>query len=216
MTPDYEPPSAAKDPDGTWERVTLTDYWSARHKLPYSLLLWAIEHQDDQNALAPAAQMFDHLIEIHPDPPDYFFKNTGIAYGRLRTPVSSGPPHHCKMINSFARFLLSTSELPSTTAEILKIVRDYIKHTKRVKEAGGSPECGEEVLMTSKRASALYKEARSAPVNPAIQQAPSVNSVQGGPEGGGQPGTSQEGKKKKGKGKKKGKKTPKTRSSEHS
>ena len=214
MSPDYEPPSAAKYPDGTWERVTLTDYWSARHKLPYSLLMWAIEHQDDQNALAQAAQMFDHLIEIHPDPPDYFFKNTGIAYGRLRTPVSAGRPHHCKMIDSFARFLLSTMELPANTAEILKIVRDYIKHAKRVKEGGGSAECGDEVLMTSKRASALYKEARSAPANPAIEQAPSVNAEQGAPNRArGQPRTSQEGKKKKEKGKK-GKKTPKTPTSE--
>ena len=64
MTPDYEPPSAAKYPDGTWERVTLTDYWSARHKLPYSLLLWAIEHQDDQNALAQAAQMFWKWVRL--------------------------------------------------------------------------------------------------------------------------------------------------------
>ena len=27
MAPNYDPPSADKYPDGTWERVTLTDYW---------------------------------------------------------------------------------------------------------------------------------------------------------------------------------------------
>jgi hypothetical protein len=30
--------------------------------------------------------MFSALIGIHPEPPDYFFKNAGITYGRLRTP----------------------------------------------------------------------------------------------------------------------------------
>ena len=115
--------------------------------------MWAIEHQDDQVALAQAARMFDQLVEIHPDPPDYFFKNAGISYGRLRTPVSAGLPNHCKMIDNFARFLLSTMELPSTTGEILKIVRDYPKHAKRVKDAGGAPECDETVLTIAKRAS---------------------------------------------------------------
>lgn len=210
MTPDYDPPSADKYPDGTWERVTLTDYWSARHKLPYSLLMWAIEHQDDQVALAQAARMFDQLVEIHPDPPDYFFKNAGISYGRLRTPVSAGLPNHCKMIDNFARFLLSTMELPSTTGEILKIVRDYPKHAKRVKDAGGAPECDETVLTIAKRASSLYREA---PVDPAI--APSVNTAGEGPDRvGGQPGTQQGGKKNKAKGKKK--KGKKKTSTEHS
>jgi len=115
MTPNYDPPSADKYPDGTWERVTLTDYWSARHKLPYSLLMYAIEHQDDQGALNQSAQMFDTLIAIHPNPPDYFYKNAGIAYGRVRSPVSGQRPNHCNMIHNFARFLLSTLELPSQT-----------------------------------------------------------------------------------------------------
>ena len=152
MTPDYDPPSAEKYPDGTWERVTLTDYWSARHKLPYSLLMWAIEHQDDQGALEQATKMFDHLIDIHPDPPDYFFKNAGISYGRLRTPLISGQPNHCQMIFNFARFLLSTMEVPSSTGEILKIVRDYVKHAKKVQEAGAGQDCAQEVLTTAKRA----------------------------------------------------------------
>jgi len=119
MTPNYDPPSADKYPDGTWERVTLTDYWSARHKLPYSLLMYAIEHQDDQGALNQSAQMFDTLIEIHPNPPDYFYKNAGIAYGRVRSPVSGQRPNHCNMIHNFARFLLSTLELPSQTVGLV-------------------------------------------------------------------------------------------------
>ena len=160
MTPDYDPPSADKYPDGTWERITLTDYWSARHKLPYSLLMWAIERQDDQQALEKAAQMFDDLVAIHPDPPDYFYKNAGIAYGRLRTPASwgSGQPNHCKMVYYFARFLCVTHELPSTTTEILKIVKDYSKHSKRVKEMGGTADCDEDVAKFAKKAHAMYKD----------------------------------------------------------
>ena len=48
----------------THTRTFIHTHWNraARHKLPYSLLMWAIEHQDDQAALAQAADMFDALI----------------------------------------------------------------------------------------------------------------------------------------------------------
>ena len=154
LTPDYQPPSADKYADGTWERVTLTDYWSARHKLPYSLLMWAIDNADNQPALHQAARMLQDLADAHPDPPDYFHKNAGIAYGRLRTPLpaaagggGTGQPNHCWMISHFAWFLLKTLEVPSSTAEIRKIVGDYVKHARKLEQAGAKHECAQDVLV---------------------------------------------------------------------
>lgn len=46
-------------------------------------------------------------------PPDYFHKNIGITYGRLRT-----GDHHCKMIKHFAMYLALTKETEEETREV--------------------------------------------------------------------------------------------------
>lgn len=147
MTPHYNPPPEGRYSEDSWERVTLTDYWAAKHKLPYALLTWAIENQDDQEALQQAGARFEDLITEHPDPPDYFYKNAGITFGRLRL-----PGNQCKMVNNFARFLLKTSEGAEHTRDIVKIVKDYISHVKRIKEAGAKADCDVDVVNTAKRA----------------------------------------------------------------
>mmetsp|Transcript_27528 Transcript_27528/g.65124 ORF Transcript_27528/g.65124 Transcript_27528/m.65124 type:complete len:530 (-) Transcript_27528:41-1630(-) len=152
LSPTYTPPDAAKYPEDTWERVTLTDYWAAKHKLPYSLLTWAMAHNDDQEALQQSAARFEDLIAEHPDPPDYFYKNAGIVYGRLRM-----GGNQCKMISSFANFLIKTNEGPHETKDIVKIVKDYMVHVKRLKKAGQKADCEKETVLVAKAAYKRHK-----------------------------------------------------------
>mmetsp|Transcript_9016 Transcript_9016/g.18003 ORF Transcript_9016/g.18003 Transcript_9016/m.18003 type:complete len:791 (-) Transcript_9016:130-2502(-) len=152
MTPHYNPPPEGRYTEDTWERVTLTDYWAAKHKLPYALLTWAIENGDDQEALQQAGARFEDLIAEHSNPPDYFFKNAGITFGRLRL-----PGNHCKMIANFARFLVGTTEGPEHTKDIVKIIKDYLVHLKQVKAAGVKADCDADTINNAKRAYKRYK-----------------------------------------------------------
>ena len=92
----------------------------------------------------------------HPEPaPDYFYKNAGIVYGRLRLPGV-----HCKMMHAFAKFLTLTSEGSAETADIFKIVKDYLLHIKRLKKQGQKADCDKETVSAAK---AAYKRYRRKP-----------------------------------------------------
>lgn len=138
--------------------MTLSDYWSAKHKLPYSLLTWGIEHGDDQDAFQQAAARFEDLLLENANakgggaPPDYFHKNIGITYGRLRT-----ADYHCKMIKHFAIFLTITKETEEETREVGKIVTDYISHSKQRAKHGMGEDCDEEVNTLAKKAKKVLK-----------------------------------------------------------
>jgi len=51
-----------------------------------------------------AVARFEDAIHTHPDPPDYFYRNAGIAYGRLR--MREG---HCRMVSLYPSHHLSAS-----------------------------------------------------------------------------------------------------------
>ena len=56
------------------------------------------------------------------------------------------------MILYFANFLDTTSEPPAATADIAKIVVDYVVHAKRLQDAGASIECEATVLAAARKA----------------------------------------------------------------
>uniref|UniRef100_A0A7S4JJE5 DUF2723 domain-containing protein n=1 Tax=Guillardia theta TaxID=55529 RepID=A0A7S4JJE5_GUITH len=167
MTPNFEPPPEDKYPEGTWEYVTNVDYWAAKHKIPYSLLMWAIENKDNSDALVESKRMYDELLKIHPKPPDFLYKNAGIVYGRLRE-----PGNHCKMIKCFSLFLLNTLEVPSQTKDILKIIKDYVNFDKQMKQSKAKSDCEEDVASVARRAYMFYKGK-----NPKKKKAKDLNSA---------------------------------------
>ena len=117
--------------EGEWERVTYNDYWNAKHKLPLTLLEHASARGNDQRALHHAAAMFASLVATHPEPPDYFWRNAGIAFGRLR---AKGRAHACRMVGYFGGFLERTDESPHdpAVADIARLVRNFLAHVQVV------------------------------------------------------------------------------------
>jgi hypothetical protein len=81
--PTFRPGTSAETAAGSWERAAWNDYFEAQHRRGFTLLTLAIARADRGPLFAQAAAIFEDLIQRNPWPPPYYFKNAGIAYGRL-------------------------------------------------------------------------------------------------------------------------------------
>ena len=89
------------------------------------------------------------------------------------------------MIANFARFLAATSEAPSATGEIIKIVRDYVAHMQRVQDMGGALDCDAAVASAAHHAHALYRDVSLSAANAPVRGRARDSSAGGGGGGGG-------------------------------
>jgi len=86
----------------TWESVVDNDYWECRNRIGFSLLMWAIENNNNRVALHLAANLYDRLIPDSPYKPFHLYKNQGIAYGRL---ALYEPEYNVNMVDAFRKYL---------------------------------------------------------------------------------------------------------------
>ena len=89
------------------------------------------------------------------------------------------------MIANFARFLAATSEAPSATGEIIKIVRDYVAHMQRVQDMGGALDCDAAVASAAHHAHALYRDVSLSAANAPVRGRARDSSAGGGGGGDG-------------------------------
>ena len=89
------------------------------------------------------------------------------------------------MVANFARFLAATSEAPSATGEIIKIVRDYVAHMQRVQDMGGALDCDAAVAAAARHAHGLYRDVSLAGVDAPVRWRGQDSSAGGGGGGGG-------------------------------
>ncbi len=73
---------ASLDADA-WETALREEYWEARHRLGYGLLVWALANGQPREVLEESAAELERVIHAHPSAPAAYFKNAGIAYSRL-------------------------------------------------------------------------------------------------------------------------------------
>ena len=97
------------------------------------------------------------------------------------------------MIANFARFLAATSEAPSATGEIIKIVRDYVAHMQRVQDMGGALDCDAAVASAARHAHALYLDVSLSAANAPVRGRARDSSAGGGGGGDGGGGTVSQG-----------------------
>jgi hypothetical protein len=122
--PIFRPGTSAEPPADSWERIAWNDFWEARHRRGFWLLTQAIAHADRGPLLAQAAAIFDDLIQRSPSPPPYYFKNSGIAYGRLAG-IQAGAGR--KAIDTWEKYLsvapLDDKDLPAIRQAIVDLQR---------------------------------------------------------------------------------------------
>jgi len=125
---DREVSLAEKYPEGTWERVVMTDYHGARHKLAHALLSWGIaaadvatresgvddassssasKAKDDRvYAFETSAAIIEACVSEHPPPvPSFYYRNLGICRQRAWGERREKTEHHAKMVTAFKAYL---------------------------------------------------------------------------------------------------------------
>eukprot|EP00295_Goniomonas_pacifica_P005367 CAMPEP_0175837840 /NCGR_PEP_ID=MMETSP0107_2-20121207/17911_1 /TAXON_ID=195067 ORGANISM="Goniomonas pacifica, Strain CCMP1869" /NCGR_SAMPLE_ID=MMETSP0107_2 /ASSEMBLY_ACC=CAM_ASM_000203 /LENGTH=262 /DNA_ID=CAMNT_0017151369 /DNA_START=70 /DNA_END=858 /DNA_ORIENTATION=+ len=138
----------------TWEVVAASDFWSMRHKLPFHLLNVAIAANNDMAMLEECIGLFEQLLADHPEPvPEYFYKNAGIAYGRVRSFEA-----HEKMAEYFKKYLKATKEGPEQTAEVKRVVDDWERQVKAMGRQNIPRQANPEVAGDSSRSDKKKKK----------------------------------------------------------
>jgi len=88
LLPEWAPPDMRKFTDDSWEAVVYSDYWQCTHKFLFHLLEIAISKNNDQELMRVCAREYDNLVLRHPNPPEYFYKNQGVSWGRVHDPAA--------------------------------------------------------------------------------------------------------------------------------
>lgn len=150
----FRPPPVDKYSEGSWERVTHNDYWTARHKLPLALLEAATEDNFHLPTLRAAAARFEAFVREHPQAPDYAHRNTAITWGRIPS-VRGDNSSHCHMVRHFGKYLLLTHDNPhdSATRDVGVMLRNFLVYSQMMAERGAAgAECDASVVSLAKRA----------------------------------------------------------------
>jgi hypothetical protein len=107
----------------SWERVAWTDYWEARSRVGLTLLTAAMAQGDDVDLLSRTVSLYGSLTRQCPTPQPHFFKNLGIAAGRL---ASKRPEFAATAVAAFRRFqtmAIADPDLPAITTAIKDLER---------------------------------------------------------------------------------------------
>ncbi len=100
-----EVPAALSAPGalpGTWEREVATEYWQQRAGLALKTLNAGIEHDNDARYYQRAVELFKDIEARAPEKNASFYKNFGIAAGRL---AQTDPTQEALMFEMLGRFV---------------------------------------------------------------------------------------------------------------
>ncbi len=95
-----------KYPDGTWEILTIRDFWESMYRRAYFLTDWGLKNSDNRAALERAVSLFEELGSKNPAQPPWFYKNLGVAYSHL-VRFQGGPGSKAEegMVKNWRRYL---------------------------------------------------------------------------------------------------------------
>eukprot|EP00696_Hemimastix_kukwesjijk_P019765 gnl/Hemi2/9138_TR3175_c0_g1_i1.p1 gnl/Hemi2/9138_TR3175_c0_g1~~gnl/Hemi2/9138_TR3175_c0_g1_i1.p1 ORF type:complete len:747 (-),score=177.76 gnl/Hemi2/9138_TR3175_c0_g1_i1:70-2289(-) len=124
----------AKYPNGSWEDIVRSDLLEAFHKVPYQILMRAIEAQDDAALLERSVLEFRHLrdvVAVGLPLSLHVHRNFGIAAGRLLNKRPSETLHK-EMIEHFEKYI-ELAEASGTTDKLDEIKSIVRQHGQRKK-----------------------------------------------------------------------------------
>jgi hypothetical protein len=128
--PSYSLPPVELLEEGAWEKVVITDYYYSYHQEAYQQLLHA-RSKLYLDSFKKSRDVYEWLVSVHPEPPNYIFLNLALAYDGLRN--WEGQSAKDKMIENFEKYLNATPNETEEKAKIRTLVAEFQKEKQSTK-----------------------------------------------------------------------------------